>query len=278
MAPDLLGSWNLYRHGFSRHPLKSSVMPLHIREPKAREMEDANEFTCLAQFDLSGFDTPVTVIMDRDPRTDAWFGECGNFAFRWDLVVLDGTTGENPRDQLVMLVGSALDRGTVNSQDLFVAVRESRLIQLPQDGLHQLKDHYQISLERKGRAHERSGHGGIEVQMNGGRLKGVKISGSTYRAKVLGEHTPPEFGQIFTGEWSDETDPGHAESLWLWIFAIQAGETERLLATGYLHETFDQTKWYGPLGNAALDSVPANPYCSLSLVYGGGKNLGNDPL
>lgn len=133
MSPDpkdpLNGDWHVYRYNISsRVVLKSPKTMLGISPPMP---PDEEAVTRTAQFELSGWDHKVQVLMDKagpgkagaghypddqETKTDTWFGEYENFDFRWDRHY--GQPG--------ILIGYAADRLNPMSRDTFVAVKSEK--------------------------------------------------------------------------------------------------------------------------------------------------------
>ena len=236
MSQDLIGKWYVYRHNVSRHVLKATVTELEIEPPQP---PDEEEFTCLANFELSGFDYPVPVLMDRaepgntgdqEATTVTWFGEKESFDFRWDR-----------HDDLPdALVGYAADRLHPGSRDAFVAVKSQSTGPLNMPDPYHFQYTYVTPLARTRPSTKKNT--GVSIFRNG---MSITFGGTHY--DILEDEPLPQ-GRRFSAE-----TPDHLQQLRLWVLPVDG--SERLFAIGY---HFDYHVIGGP-------TVPEHPMCGFTV-------------
>ena len=248
MSKDLYGQWYVYRYNIDRHVLKAPATVLFIKEPPPSEDP---KHTILARFELSGFDKPVHVVLDKaDPgkageghfggdqeaKTVTWFGEQEGFDFR--LTRHEGLRG--------ILTGYTADRHLSLSRDTFVALRKERKIPLRPRNTYGFQHSYTTPLVRTRPSSKGDGASIILESANPKKANIITFEGERYRINL--EESEPD-NHRFSAETDDKV-----KKLRLWV--LPTDESKSLVAIGY---HFHHHEHDG-------DVVPVHPMCGIEVL------------
>lgn len=256
-APNLYGTWRVYRYNLSRHVLKAPETTLEITKPEPPQQAAV---TCLARFELRGNGGKVEILMDKvetskaetaqdlaghETKAVTWFGEKENFDFRWDLFA-DG-----------VLVGYAADRSNPGSYDTFVAVKSPQTSPAPvKEADKRASYHFERSyLTPLVRTRPSGTGGGVSIVLPGpgeAAAKVIKFDGNEYRIRKDRPYGPTGGRKLITDLTPIPGEEG-LQQLVLWLLPIDGAGHPLVIGCHFHHHSSEVF--------FELDSVPLHPLC-----------------
>ncbi|HYU32547.1 MAG TPA: hypothetical protein VEW48_10330 [Thermoanaerobaculia bacterium] len=272
MRPELLRKWYVYSYNLSRHVLRSPQTTLSL---EAASHSSSGADTCLASFQVSGFDQPFRVAMDKvetlrgqgarnsQEEIETWFGEKGSFDFRLDYCLGSG-----------LLIGYVADRSNDLHRDIFIAWKSLRSVALDPIATYSFDNYYLAPLSRSKASEEEHG---ISIDLGGdfGAPTIVQTyEGNQYTYGILASRA--FFDGLKISGVELEPPPGNVpRRIGLWILPVDpADPTGRLLAVGYYFGMLDKPLHGNEVVTDSMTSRPG-PECNFS-IHAHGKNPEHD--